>query len=142
MGVAIITGIIYGIGAVINSIDWGFINSEITAYPISCTSQLSIYDSACNGKIFVAMNPITYKVYADQQYVVASQEGSTIVRLNDCAIKDRQNWNCTEKKDYNSFQLGFTDGKYFDTADSNDIKFVSKSDWTCFKSNGHSGCQQ
>jgi len=143
IGIAIIAGIIYGIGAVINYIDWGFLNSEITAYPISCIPSESGYssDSECNGKIFVAMTPITYKVYADQQYVVASQEESSIVRLSDCAIKDRQNWNCTEKNGYYTSQLGFTDGKYFDTSDSSDIKFVTKLEWECFKYNGHSiGC--
>ena len=98
-----------------NFIDYGFLHSEITAYPI-------YYDS--NGK--EADTAIIFKVYPDQQ-TVTFIEGTLIGKLNDCVIQDRTNWHCDG---YYAGEVGFTNGKYFDTSWDSSIHFVSKVEWT------------
>jgi hypothetical protein len=86
-------------------------SNEITAYPIKCTADL------VNGKCPIGralpLNPTTYTVWPDQQFVVGELVG-TITRYTNCVIVDVSNWECSYTDDSGTF--GVTGGQFWDRA--------------------------
>ena len=66
---------------------------EITSYPLLCDKPLASGD--CQGKI-IPLNRSIYKVFSSSQQVVYWTPGISDrpVRLEQCAIRDAENWKC------------------------------------------------
>jgi hypothetical protein len=115
-------GIPFLIYFLVTQIDWGFINSDMTAYPVQCI------DSSCTQD--TQLPPISFEIFTDQQYVIDTHidpQNEDLTRLQNCTIKDDYDWQC-DGINYGT-TLGFTNGKYFDSSYENGVKFVSKYQW-------------
>jgi hypothetical protein len=55
----------------------------------------------------------TFKVFTGEQRVVAWYDDGPVVKLDQCAVRDRVNWSCDMP---GGGKLGFKDGEYFDSA--------------------------
>lgn len=119
-----ILGLIYWVIYYIYAgIDYGFLRSEVTTFPVGCSKPDDNYETCLEWK---RLDPIKYKIYQEQQYVVlVSSVSNRLERLNNCAIEDRKNWNCGGRIG----QFGFKNGNYFDDSTGSFIKFVSKFKW-------------
>src|SRR5215218_8086666 len=88
---------IIGVGAVVTIavyyfVDWRFLQSEITAYPIRCKDKIIL--SQCNKPQYT-LNPRTFKVLHDKQEVLYwSWANHRVDKLTKCAVVDRRNWKC------------------------------------------------
>lgn len=112
-------------------IDWEFLKSEITEYPVMCSQKLDF--GICNGQK-TPLNPRTYRVFPKRQEVIYFMKGFDLPvrRLTKCAVLDRRNWSC--KYDDDSAELGFRNGEYWITSSiSNDFDertyYVSRFQW-------------
>jgi len=90
-------------------IDWGFVKSEITNYPLQCRE--SVRAGACEN-IEYGLRKITYKVMPDRQEVMHWVQGFPVERLTKCAVRDRKNWSCTFND--GSAEFGFNGGAYWE----------------------------
>lgn len=90
-------------------IDWGFLKSEITEYPVQCKEKVSL--NRCNNPYYT-LGRTTYKVLPNRQEVLYWNEAiSNIEKLTKCAVKDRKNWSC--KYNDESAEFGFRDGQFW-----------------------------
>lgn len=121
--------ILFGVYYLFIGIDYGFLKSEITAYITVCT-KAGQGDKCLQEE---ALGRLTFKVYPEQQTVIANGNGYKIMdygdanigHLKDCVVIDLKNWNCD---DGNSGRIGFTNGNFFDTSMS--IITSSKFKWS------------
>jgi hypothetical protein len=60
---------------------------------------------------WVALSPSEYSVDTDHQRVVRSTAGF-LARYDDCAVKDRRNWEC--RADGKDWIFGFRNGDYWE----------------------------
>ena len=101
------------------SIDWGFLNSEITEYSATCNDV--VVNNHCDSLAYTA-TPQVYKVSIERQQVLswlATDKGETLQTFKDCSVVDRENWKCTYSDDSGTF--GFEDGKYHDWSTSDQL---------------------
>jgi hypothetical protein len=89
--------------------DWGFLNAEITLYPLQCHSDLR--SGKCPGRRAV-LDPIVFKVFPGQQRVVYKFGRTPPDRAMHCIVQDRENWKCDYGVD--TVMFGFNDGKYWE----------------------------
>ena len=95
--------------SVIKLIDFGFLSSEITEYPVQCKEKPS--GNYCKNPEY-QLNKTVYKVIKDRQEVIAKSEGfPQLQKYTDCAVIDRKNWTC--KADDGSWEFGFSDGEFY-----------------------------
>ena len=66
------------IGCYLYSVDWGFLDGQITDYAITCTA--TIMNGQCTG-FWTQEKPTTYSVNFAQQAVVSQMEGQPPNRL-------------------------------------------------------------
>jgi len=100
---------------IIYIIDWGFLKSEITKYPVWYISEFG----------WGTLNETVYKVSADRQEVIGHMPGLLVDRYTDCAVVDRKDWSCTY--DDKSGRFGFNEGRFWDDDEkNNDWRFVSR----------------
>src|SRR2546421_8579423 len=125
----------------IHFMDWGFLKGEITSYPIQCKQKLVSYHCSTYDLI---LNPTTFKPLADRQEVLWWVDNLGVMKLGNCAIKDRKNWSCTESDG----TQGFNNGVYVNTYNGNNnfladtvekTFYVSKFDWIKAKCSVNSG---
>jgi hypothetical protein len=93
-------------------LDLGVAMGEITAYPVMCEVELEGGD--CPLGRGLPLNWTTYKVYVDQQMVVANTRGGFVRKFNNCAVADRVNWQCARPDDSGTF--GFSEGRYWESS--------------------------
>lgn len=101
--------LLYGFIYAISFVDLSFVKGEIVEYSLSCKSELK--NGLCTTKPEFALRRTTYKPNVSGQYVLYWVEGFDISKLNDCAVKNRNNWACTFND--RSAKFGFTGGTYF-----------------------------
>ena len=82
---------------------------EITSYPLLCDKPLVGGD--CHGKI-TPLNRSTYKVFTSSQQVVYWTPGISDrpVRLEQCAVRDAENWKC--RLPHEQGEVEFTRGDF------------------------------
>ncbi len=85
-----------------------FFSDDIKAYSATCKDEVKL--NICNNPEY-ASNITTYSVNVGQQYVITSA-GGYVSKYTKCAIKDRNNWQCSFND--NSGNFGFAEGRYFD----------------------------
>lgn len=77
--------------------DWGFINGDITAYPISCPRGDYI-NSGCyidtNNPNLNNRFPATFFPIKESQIVITKSPLGPLGKLNDCIVVDRTSWQC------------------------------------------------
>ncbi len=121
----VIIGIPYLIFTIV---DWGFMYSEITAYPVSC---IEMRELECVKRR--SDPPITFKINTQEQYVVMDINHD-LKKLKGCVIRNRKNWQCEAENQYFSgfmeVLLGFKNGKYFGPDES---LMVSRFQWSIFR---------
>jgi len=76
-------------------------SDEVTVYNLWCSKER--IDGKCLGKEEPA-NPITYKALVDQQTVIYWFEGGALTKLDNCAVKDSENWSC-ESGSYHHYMI-------------------------------------
>lgn len=82
--------------------------NEIKAYSALCSNQVEL--NRCNNPSYTGDVKV-YTVNVEKQYVLNSN-GGYIVKYTKCAVKDRENWQCSF--DDNSGKFGFALGQYYD----------------------------
>ena len=83
--------LLIGLGVWLFSDNLPFI-SEVTVYQTYCTGRS--VNGVCDQKV-QPMNPITYKVFVEQQTVIYWIDGDKeIKRYPYCAVRDAKNWTC------------------------------------------------
>jgi hypothetical protein len=101
------------VGVLWFGVDWGFLKSEVTAYPIRCASVAT--ESTC---LWPDPGPqTTYRLLRDEQAVLVHTADRPVFRLSGCAILDRSNWTCSDEQDR---ALGFVEGRFFFSPDPAD----------------------
>ena len=84
--------------------DWDFLKGEITNYSIAPCPE-------CRTGM-MTLNPTVYRPSSARQEVVSWMPGfQSVDRYTNCAVVDRENWQCTY--DDNSGTIGFTGGKFW-----------------------------
>lgn len=124
---------IYTILFILAWVDWGFLKSEITAYPLHCSHKVGVLGECSN--VDFSTRAFIYKVDPKRQEVLYWVEGFEVSKLIDCAIRNRKNWTC--KYSDNNTEIGFNNGKFFETVDPNSLTadlaaktfYVSRHDW-------------
>lgn len=117
-------------------IDWGFLKSEITKYPVMCKGRVAY--NTCDNPEFT-LRKTTYKVLPQEQEVSYWTEGFDVQKLTNCAVGDRKNWTC--RYNDNSAEFGFSNGSYWEVSLAPSLTaalaereyYVSKSRWLHLK---------
>ncbi|MBI4185490.1 hypothetical protein HY524_00380 [Candidatus Berkelbacteria bacterium] len=98
--------------------DYGWMQGQITAYPVYCNQALE--NDICSGKGRALEHTQTFKVDRNRQLVVEWTNKywygwgkSDIQRFTECAIADRSDWTC--KADDRSQEFGFEGGHFHAT---------------------------
>ncbi|MBI3485454.1 hypothetical protein HY025_00755 [Candidatus Daviesbacteria bacterium] len=91
-------------------IDWGFLSGENTAHLALCKNEVLFYH--CNSPDHTLSATVYYKAIPDRQEVLGWVESDkSIEKLNDCAVKDMNNWSCKAAGGYR--EIGYTSGVYW-----------------------------
>lgn len=108
-------------------------SSEITVYSVYCGKDTGD-QGAC-----IELSPITYRASLDRQEVAYWTDTGTPAMLTDCAVRNRQNWECWYKN--RAGRLSMTDSEFRDeirnTALNQDVfdsvRYVPKWKWWAVK---------
>lgn len=113
--IALVLGVV-GVIALVWHFDFAPMSNETTIYIRVCEDETQ-KESACDKWKY--LDPVTYTVIVDSQVVLKSTEGMPqIQRLSKCAVKDRNNWSCTD----GDRSITLSDGKlYFGVMSVQDI---------------------
>ncbi len=68
--------------------------TEATVHEAFCSEKRA--NAVCNGKETV-FGKTTYKVFPDQQIVIAWDDITSLRRLENCAVRDSHNWRCRQE---------------------------------------------
>lgn len=99
---------------ILSCVGWYYATSdvfsdEVTVYNFWCPEER--VNGECLGKEELA-NPIKYKALVDQQTVMYWFNGSRLTKLNNCVVKDYENWSCEEGR-YKTYMInGVIRGDY------------------------------
>lgn len=104
-------------------VDYGFLNSKISSFPARCVTSMDNKDCKYKTKID---DVAVYKVFPEQQRVVAQYMIGATIRYDKCTIIDRGNWECS----INEQTFGFAGGEYWEIPENNSVKYVSKWQWS------------
>jgi hypothetical protein len=80
-------------------------SDEVTVYNLWCSKE------RVNGECLEkeeAANPIRYKAFVQQQTVMYWFEGDKPTKLNNCVVRDYQNWSCEShvgERFYNTYMI-------------------------------------
>ncbi len=86
--------LIVGVVALVWHFDFAPMSNEKTVYIRVCGDKIEKGSGCKNWKY---LDPVTYTVNVDSQVVVKSTQGKPeIERLSNCAVRDRNNWSCTD----------------------------------------------
>ena len=130
--VAVVAGVIFYLYKN-DSLDFGFLNSEISAYVIRCEKTNT--NGSCADE--VALPEITFKVYRQQQYVVSINSTGGVTKISPCTIVNLKNWECDLSDNSDTLSLSFVDGNFSMSAPTSSalgnvlstITVVSKKEW-------------
>lgn len=109
-------------------IDWGFARGDVTDYALECIQAPSANGKSCEHYF---QGPVTvYVVDVGKQSVVSQTKGAAPVKLNKCAIIDRENWKCVGEYG-NLSTVSYVNGiiNLSAGAGSDYYKHVSRSEW-------------
>lgn len=86
-----------GLVVVIWGTNWIPFTSEVTLYRVVCSGEIK--NEPCEEiKLPLDRITITFNVSKDQQRVIVSFDDGNpeLLRLDDCIVKDKNNWMCTK----------------------------------------------
>jgi hypothetical protein len=112
---------------ILDAISWDFVTGNVTDYIVFCPDMNA--NGQCKGSY--SEGPVTtYIINKDQQTVISQVAGNPPIRLKDCAIVDRGNWQC--KDTITGSSIAYADGENRDTGKN--YKHVWRSEWHRLKS--------
>jgi hypothetical protein len=122
-------GIAIAIGAaryLVYPIDWGFMRDEITKYGLYCNTPSG--EMPCSDSQVVRLEPVTFKVFVDQQVVIETSENQAPEHLKNCAVLSRTTWKCQQ---FPGRDFGFQEGRYWEISPDAKLsaRFVNRYQW-------------
>lgn len=117
-------------------------SDEISAYPVQCKTKPEY--GICKTEPEYTLNKSTYKVNKQRQEVVHWISDFPPDRYTDCAIRDKNNWECTY--DDRSGSFGFSNGNFSSYSlkeNSTDVfdktYYVSRREWLDIQARSETG---
>jgi hypothetical protein len=112
-------------------------SGEVANYPLHCQGTVDRSANRCAGTLTYRLTQRTFTVDASQQKVIEESEnpGAFPTRLENCTVRNTENWVCHRLLGGVYYRQGMTHGTYNDSGlglPTDDVVYVSWYAWMSF----------